>query len=119
MSELYRATSPKNPDTNYTSEVVLERNDKGEVTKSIRVGGEATELTDEQVETARKYLNVRKATEDEQNVASGNTEEVSEEKQDELAVEDQTSTTPNVSPPNSPAAAEARNERGSRKGGDK
>lgn len=122
MSELYKATSPKNPDTNYTSEVILEKDNSGETTKSIRVGGEPVELTEDQLTTVRKYLNVRKATDDEEKAAEGDpNDEVSDSKEDELAAADQTSTTPQVPPPNSPAADEARTELGKSrsKGGDK
>lgn len=118
MSESYKATSSKNPDTNYTTEVVLEKDNSGEATKSIRVGGEPVELSEEQRVTAAKYLNVRKATDDENKAAQGDpNDEVSDQKEDELAVEDQVSTTPAVSPPNSPAAEEARVDRNSRRGG--
>jgi hypothetical protein len=118
MSEQYKATSSKNPDTNYTTEVVLEKDNSGEVTKSIRVGGEPVELTEEQRTTVAKYLNVRKATEDEVKAAEGDpNNEVSDNTEDKLAAADQVSTTPAVSPPNSPAADEARTERNSRRGG--
>lgn len=118
MSESYTATSSKNPDTNYTTEVVLEKDNSGNVTKSIRVGGEPVALSEEHLSTARKYLNVRKATDEEAKAAEGDpNDEVSDQKEDELAAKDQVSTTPAVSPPNSPAAAEARETRG--KGGDK
>ena len=122
MSDSYKATSSKNPDTNYTTEVILERDNSGNVTKSIRVGGEPVELSEDELSTARKYLNVRAATDDEEKAAAGDpNDEVSDQKEDELAAADQVSTTPAVSPPNSPAAAEARTELGkkSSKGGDK
>jgi hypothetical protein len=119
MSETYKATSSKNPDTNYTTEVVLEKDNSGETTKSIRVGGEPVELNEDQLATARKYLNVRKATDEENEAAAGDpNDKVSDQTEDELAAADQVSTTPAVSPPNSPAAAEARVERDkSRRGG--
>lgn len=120
MSDKYKATSPKNPDTNYTQEVILEKDNSGNVTKSIRVGGEPVELDEEQLASARKYLNVRAATDDEEKAAEGDpNDEVSDQKEDELAVEDQTSTVPKVPAPNSPAASEARTERGRKAGGDK
>jgi hypothetical protein len=119
MSELYKATSAKNPDHNYTTEVILEKDASGETTKSIRVGGEPVGLSEEELEVARKYLNVRKASEDEVKAAEGDpNDEVSDAKEDELAAADQVSTTPAVSPPNSPAAAQAREDQGkSRRGG--
>jgi hypothetical protein len=122
MSEQYKATSPKNPDTNYTSEVILEKDNSGGTTKSIRVGGEPVELSEDQLTTVRKYLNVRKATDEEVEAAKGDpNDEVSDSTEDELAADDQTSTTPSVPAPNSPAATEARTELGKSrsKGGDK
>jgi hypothetical protein len=120
MSELYKATGSKNPDTNYTTEVIFEKDGDGEVTRSIRVGGEPVELNEEELTSARKYLNVRKASEDEVDAAEGDpNDEVSDETEDKLAAEDQVSTTPRVSPPNSPAAAEAKTQLGKKSGGDK
>lgn len=118
MSDSYKATSSKNPDTNYTTEVILEKDNSGEVTKSIRVGGEPVELNEDQRAVAAKYLNVRKATDEEVKAAEGDpNNEVSSKTEDKLAAEDQVSTTPAVSPPNSPAGEEARTSR--RGGGDK
>jgi hypothetical protein len=120
MSEQYKATSSKNPDSNYTTEVILEKDNSGNVTKSIRVGGEPVELDDEQRAKVAQYLNVRKATDEEVKAAEGDpNDEVSDQTEDELAAADQVSTTPAVSPPNSPAAAQAREDLGksSRRGG--
>lgn len=63
MSEFYKATSPKNPDRNYTEEVVLAVDEKtGEPTKSIKVGGAPEQLTEAEHASAAKYLNLRKVT---------------------------------------------------------
>ncbi len=126
MSESYKATSPKNPDTNYTQEVILEKDNSGNVTKSISVGGEPVELSEEQLATARKYLNVRTASDDEVKAAQGDpNDEVDDKTEDQLAFEDQTSTVPklpaeqkdNAAAGNDPAASQAREARG--KGGAK
>lgn len=119
MSEFYKATGPKNPDTNYTEEVIFEKDGDGNVTRSIRVGSEPVALSDEELASARQYLNVRKATDEEQKAAQGDpNDEVSDQTEDKLAAEDQTSTAPGVNPPDSPAAAEARSEvKTSRRGG--
>lgn len=67
MSEHYTATGPKNPDRNYTEEVILARDEKtGEVTKSIKVGGEPVELSEDEHKTAGRYLNLRKVSDVEQ-----------------------------------------------------
>lgn len=120
MSDSYKATSSKNPDTNYTTEVILERDNSGNETKSIRVGGEPVELSEDQLATARKYLNVRAASDEEVKAAQGDpNDEVDDQTEDQLAAADQVSTTPAVSPPNSPAASQARTDLGKSKGGDK
>lgn len=56
----YRATSPKNPDTNYTQEVVLEVDNKGEPTKVVAVGGDPVDLTDDERSVVSRYLNLTK-----------------------------------------------------------
>jgi hypothetical protein len=119
MSELYKATSPKNPDTNYTEAVVFEQDSDGNPTRSIRVGGAAVELSEKELEIARKYLNVRKAT-DEEEKAQESPEEVDKQSANEAAVADQTSTVP-LDARIDPAAAEARTEinKSRRGGGDK
>lgn len=120
MSEFYKATSPKNPDTNYTEGVVFEQDSDGNPTRQIRVAGEAVALNDEELEKARKYLNVRKAT-DEERKAVESPDEVDDQTADEEAVAAQTSDVPLVNKPDSPAAAEAREEinKSRRGGGDK
>lgn len=111
MSELYKATSPKNPDTNYTEEVVFEKDNDGNVTRSIRVGGEAVALSEEELASARKYLNVRAATDEE------NKDDESSDAAEAGTVDESAKGAAN--PPDSPAAAEARTELGqkSRRGG--
>lgn len=119
MGNFYKATSAKNPDRNYTEEVVLEKDNKGEVTKSVRVGGEPVELTDEERAKVARYLNVRQATDEEKDVAEGDVSNPPTDSEQAEAQEQQLSTTPGVNPPDSPAAAEARSELGrKRRGGE-
>lgn len=121
MSEFYKATSSKNPDFNYTEEVIFEKDGNGNVARSIKVGGEAVALSEEELASARKYLNVRTATDEERQAAEGDTEAPQSESVDAEAAEQQTSTAAQVNPPNSPAAEDAKTEaaKGSRRGGDK
>lgn len=65
MAERYRFTSTKNPATDYTEEVVLERDDNGNITKTLKRNGPSVSLTKDQFASLSSTLNLEVVSADE------------------------------------------------------